>query len=126
MLSSIISVVIALYLSNKVKRQARYFTFPILLMVLLPVVAYVIFGTRTYLEGMTAEMVVRDMFSISGQSLSMAFGLLFEPIGMNKSQVMLGLVGWMAVLSGGIAFAQVISTISRDKERIVTDGRKRV
>lgn len=124
MTGAIISLVISVYIASRVRPQIRYWMFPVLVLFLLPMVAYVVIGTQRYMATMTGEMILRDMGSMSVQlfrepiySLSMAIASPDGVVGMDPSRFPLALVGFLVILSLGMAFAQFLRGLSRPRRK---------
>lgn len=60
MISSILSIVLALLIASKIPKAYRVLTFALLLIVLLPFVSYVLFGVKQVFSALTAEQFFRD------------------------------------------------------------------
>ena len=106
MLGTIISLVIAAFAVHKVKGPYRFIIFPVVLLLSMPIVAYVVVGTQTYVSGMTGAMVAQDVFSVAVSSFQEGFALVS---GTPTPNYALGLVGVIVALSVGVAFAQAFS-----------------
>ena len=114
MLGAIITLVISIYVASKTKTQIRYALFPALVLVLLPVTAYILVGTSQYLSTMSGQQIVKDMGSITLQCVREPFTLIGLTPG--TPNIALALTGMLVLISVGVAVAQFVGHISRQKD----------
>ena len=60
MVSSIISILLSLFLVSKMHKSHRIFLFSVILVILLPLVTYVLFGAKQVFCSLTAEQFFTD------------------------------------------------------------------
>ena len=98
MVSSLLSILLALFLASKLPKTHRAFLFSIILIVLLPLVTYVLFGAKQVFCALTSEQFFRDFGFILKNCLA-------EPINLCRKDAA---VDWQFAIPGILIVAGLV------------------